>query len=60
VSEFSLCEESTNAEGRDSDNSNRGRLMLMILVTTLLAVLYGLAWHNEPANPRRSAARNKR
>ena len=24
--------------------------MLMIVVTTLLALLYGLAWHDEPAN----------
>jgi hypothetical protein len=26
--------------------------MLMICVTTILAVLYGLAWHNEPARQR--------
>jgi hypothetical protein len=26
--------------------------MLMILITTVLAVLYGLAWHNEPAKQR--------
>ena len=32
----------------------------MILVTTLLAVLYGLAWHNQPANERRSEERTKR
>ena len=34
--------------------------MLMIVVTTLLAVLYGLAWHNEPAKDRRSEGRIKR
>ncbi len=28
--------------------------MLMILVTIVLAVLYGLAWHNQPANERES------
>ena len=28
--------------------------MLMIVVTILLAVLYGLAWHNEPAKKPRS------
>jgi len=33
--------------------------MLMILVITLLAVLYGLAWHNKPANGRRSEERTK-
>jgi hypothetical protein len=33
--------------------------MLMIVVVTLLAVLYGLAWHNEPAKERPSE-RNKR
>jgi len=32
----------------------------MILVTTVLAVLYGLAWHNQPANERRSEERIKR
>lgn len=26
--------------------------MLTIVVTTLLAVLYGLAWHNQPARDR--------
>lgn len=34
--------------------------MLMILVTTLLAVLYGLAWHNEPAKAHHSERRTKR
>jgi hypothetical protein len=33
--------------------------MLMIVVTTLLAVLYGLAWHNEPAKDRRSEGRKR-
>ena len=31
--------------------------MLMIFVTTLLAVLYGLAWHNQPAKERQSERR---
>ena len=31
--------------------------MLMILVTTLMAVLYGLAWHNQPAKERESERR---
>jgi hypothetical protein len=33
--------------------------MLMIVVTTLLAVLYGLAWHNEPSKDRRSEGRKR-
>jgi hypothetical protein len=28
--------------------------MLMIIVTTIMAVLYGLAWHNAPAKETRS------
>jgi hypothetical protein len=32
----------------------------MILIITLLSVLYGLAWHNQPANERRSEQRTKR
>jgi hypothetical protein len=32
----------------------------MILATTLLAVLYGLAWHNEPAKTRPSEGRTER
>ena len=28
--------------------------MLMLFVTAALAVLYGLAWHNQPANDRES------
>lgn len=28
--------------------------MLTIIVTVLLAVLYGLAWHNQPARERAS------
>ena len=32
----------------------------MIWATTLLAVLYGLAWHNEPAKERRSEGCAKR
>jgi len=34
--------------------------MFMILITTLLAVLYGLAWHNEPAKDRHSDERPSR
>jgi hypothetical protein len=34
--------------------------MLMILVTTVLAVLYGLAWHNEPAKKPRTEKRVNR
>ena len=34
--------------------------MLMILVTTGLAVLYGLAWHNQPAKDRPSDRRSNR
>ena len=34
--------------------------MLIILVIILMAVLYGLAWHNEPADERRSEERAKR
>jgi len=34
--------------------------MLMILITALLAVLYGLAWHNEPSKDRRSEERTNR
>ena len=34
--------------------------MLMIVVTTLLTVLYGLAWHNEPAKQSHSERRSKR
>jgi hypothetical protein len=33
--------------------------MLMILVTTVLAVLYGLAWHNAPAKERNSDRVNR-
>lgn len=29
-------------------------MLTLILVTVLLAVLYGLAWHNEPAKSRPS------
>lgn len=32
--------------------------MLMIVVITVLAVLYGLAWHNEPAKDRHSERRS--
>jgi len=31
--------------------------MLMIIVFSVLAVLYGLAWHNEPARDARSNRR---
>jgi hypothetical protein len=31
--------------------------MLTILVTTILAVLYGLGWHNEPAKKERFGKR---
>jgi len=34
--------------------------MLMILITTVLAVLYGLAWHNEPAKQHRPDERAHR
>ena len=34
--------------------------MLMILVTTVLAVLYGLAWHNQPAKEPESERRSDR
>ncbi len=34
--------------------------MLMILITTLLAVLYGLAWHDAPAKERFFEERAKR
>jgi hypothetical protein len=32
--------------------------MLTIIVTTVLAVLYGLAWHNQPAKKRESNHRS--
>lgn len=32
--------------------------MLMIIVITVLAVLYGLAWHNEPARDRERRRRS--
>ena len=32
--------------------------MLMMLVTAVLAVLYGLAWHNQPAKNRESEQRS--
>jgi len=32
----------------------------MILVTTVLAVLYGFAWHNQPAKERESERRSDR
>ena len=31
----------------------------MMIVTTVLAVLYGLAWHNEPAREERSERHSK-
>jgi hypothetical protein len=34
--------------------------MLLIIVTTILAVLYGLAWHNQPASDRESERRSDR
>ena len=34
--------------------------MLVILVITVLAVLYGLAWHNEPAKQHRHGERTNR
>ena len=33
---------------------------MMMVVTTLLALLYGLGWHNQPANERRSEKRTRR
>lgn len=33
--------------------------MLTIVVTTLLAVLYGLAWHNQPARERSMERRSQ-
>jgi hypothetical protein len=32
--------------------------MLMIVVTAVLCVLYGLAWHNEPAKKNQSGQRS--
>jgi len=34
--------------------------MLTVLVVVLLAVLYGLAWHNQPAQERKSGRRADR
>ena len=33
--------------------------MLMIIVTSVLAVLYGLAWHDQPSNNRESERRSR-
>ena len=34
--------------------------MLMIVVITVLAVLYGIAWHNQPSRNPQSEGRSKR
>jgi hypothetical protein len=34
--------------------------MLMILATVVLAVLYGIAWHNQPSSERQSERRFER
>src|SRR5215831_20304065 len=36
------------------EETKKQTTMLMILVTTIMAVLYGLAWHNAPAKETRS------
>jgi hypothetical protein len=35
-------------------------MFTLIIVVTLLAVLYGLAWHNEPAKVRQDRPRPNR
>lgn len=35
-------------------------MFTLILTTTAMAVLFGLAWHNEPANARETERRNHR
>lgn len=34
--------------------------MLMLITTSVLAVLYGLAWHNQPAKERQSDQRPRK
>ena len=34
-------------------------MFLKVLLITILAVLYGLAWHNEPAKPNQTETRKK-
>lgn len=48
----------TQYDALSTNHNHRNLFMLMIIVITVLAVLYGLAWHNEPARDREGQRRS--